>query len=353
MVDGAEEVRAWGLDPREEDGLFGTRSIDIKRGRDVLKTATFSRFGDPETGEIKKEELRLKSFARKIGSNDFDFDNPKQNWFCEDVEIEKLAAFLSGSFNVAGRYRLVDTASASATLLSLLDNGDVNAAELGEALAEHGDLKEVLSALTASSSGLNAIEAAVIARRRGVITFLKQLAVQPESNETVMQKALEGHTWIFGGQYVGIAHRRSLVMLDEYDIPLVESSGALHIIELKGPNVRDLIKRHRSHLIVGNEVHSAVGQLMNYIKQLDQSGSAMEQIFRNEHGVEYDMSRLCGTVVIGHSHHVPNHAKKIVDQTIRTFNSHLSRVQVLTYEDLLDRAEMNLRFEEESLERLG
>ncbi|MFE6156152.1 Shedu anti-phage system protein SduA domain-containing protein [Streptomyces sp. NPDC057889] len=344
-----EEVRAWGLEPREEDGLFGTRHVEIKNGPRVYKRASISVYGSPTSGEIKKEELRLESFSRKVGSNEFDFESPKDRWFCENGEIERLAAFLAGTFSAAGRYRLVDAASASTTMLSLLDSGDLDPGALGKALAEHEDLAAVVAALTASSSGLNAVEVAAIARRRGTLADLKRLAVDPTTTETDMQAALEGHTWIFGGQYVGIAHRRNLAMLDEYDIPLVEGNGALHIVELKGPKIKDLVKRHRNHLIVGGEVHQAVGQLMNYLKQLDQQGAAMEQAFRNEHGVEYDMSRLCGTVVIGHSRHVRDHAKKSIDQAIRTFNSHLTRVQVVTYEDLLDRAEMALRFEEESL----
>ncbi|WP_327680208.1 Shedu anti-phage system protein SduA domain-containing protein [Streptomyces sp. NBC_00467] len=324
--------------------------MTIKNGPRVFKRASISVYGSPTSGEIRKEELRLESFARKAGTNDFDFENPKDRWFCENGEIEKLAAFLAGAFSTAGRYRLVDAASASATMLSLLDSGDLDPGSLGRALAEHEDLAAVVSALTASASGLNAVEAAVIARRRATIVELKSLCVDPATTETDMQHALDGHTWIFGGQYIGIAHRRNLTMLDEYDIPLVEASGALHVIELKGPKIKDLVKKYRSHSIVGNEVHQAVGQLMNYLKQLDQQGAAMEQAFRNEHGVEYDMSRLCGTVVIGHSRHVPEFTRKQIDQVIRTFNSHLTRVQVLTYEDLLDRAELALRFEESAFE---
>ncbi|MER7051969.1 Shedu anti-phage system protein SduA domain-containing protein [Streptomyces sp. NPDC000351] len=345
-----DEVNAWVLPAREEEGQFGARSVAIKNGQRVYKQATISVFGSPSSGEIKKEELRLESFERKSGSNEFDFENPKSRWHCENEEIERLASFLAGTFNTAGRYRLIDAASASATILSLLDSGDLDPGALGETLAGHADLASVVTALTASASGLNAVEAAVIARRRGVLANLKLKANEPKTTERDMQSALEGHTWIFGGQYIGIAHRRNLTMLDEYDIPLVEANGALHIVELKGPNIKDLIKRHRSHQIVGNDVHLAVGQLINYLKQLDQQGAAMEQAFRNEHGVEYDMSRLCGTVVIGHSRHVPDFTRKQIDQTIRTFNSHLSRVQVLTYEDLLDRAEMALRFEEDSLD---
>ena len=38
---------------------------------------------------------------------------------------------------------------------------------------------------------------------------------------------------------------------------------------------------------------------------------------------------------------------------MRTYNSHLSRVEVITYDDLLDTAERALRFEEEYLSDIG
>ncbi|WP_157734297.1 hypothetical protein [Frankia sp. AvcI1] len=37
-----------------------------------------------------------------------------------------------------------------------------------------------------------------------------------------------------------------------------------------------------------------------------------------------------------------------IDQTLRTYNSHLSRIQVVTYAELLDAAERALKFEAEA-----
>ncbi|MCX4725985.1 Shedu anti-phage system protein SduA domain-containing protein [Streptomyces sp. NBC_01306] len=291
-------------------------------------------------------QLQLATYPKKLGDNGYDFENPTQKWRCENSEIERLVAFLSDDVRATGRYRIVDAASASTAMLTLLENGDVDPAALGAALSEHRDLSAVIAALTATTAGLSAAEAAVIARRRAVLNELKTLAVREGVTETDMQKAMERHHWLFGGQYVGVAHRQSLTMLDRHDIPLVGANGSLHIVELKGSNIESLVKKYRSHHIVGSEVHEATSQVMNYLKHLDQQGASMEQTFRNNHGVEYDTSRLCGTVVMGHSRFVPGVGRKIIDQTLRTFNSHLSRVEVMTYEDVLDRAEMALRFEE-------
>lgn len=75
--------------------------------------------------------------------------------------------------------------------------------------------------------------------------------------------------WIFGGQYTGVLNRRDCIPLDEHDIPLVCADRSIHVVELKRPGHK-LVKAHRNHLIVSNEVHEAVAQCMNYLRGLDE-----------------------------------------------------------------------------------
>ncbi|MEU8419388.1 Shedu anti-phage system protein SduA domain-containing protein [Micromonospora sp. NPDC048835] len=217
----------------------------------------------------------------------------------------------------------------------------------GMMLAQRDDVDEVLSGLTSTPEGLSAAEAAIIRHRRAVVAELRVLALDPEANETKMQAAIGDRYWLFGGQYVGIA-RRTLVPLDQYDIPLISADGSLHIVELKGPESR-LVRSHRNHLIVANEVHEAVSQCLNYLRSLDETGATLQTLQRNELGVEYDYRRGRGTVLIGHPDRVavPGVTRGQIDQTIRSYNAHLSRIQILTYADLLDSAERALRFEAE------
>ncbi|AVH97270.1 DUF4263 domain-containing protein [Streptomyces sp. WAC00288] len=339
----------WGLDAEEGTGRFGTRNAEIKNGPRVYKKVTYSIFGDPATGEIKNESLRFSSHERKVGSTEFDFDNVKDSWFCENGEIEKLMAFLSNDVRKQGRYRVIDTASAASSLLGLIERGDIGLDGFASLLATHGDLSQVVDALTSTAAGLSAVETAVVAERRRVVQTLRDLSDHPNATETDMQRAMEGHHWLFGGRYVGIAERRNLTMLDSHDIPLLGADGTLHIVELKGPSIPALVKNHRNHWIVGKEVHEAVGQVMNYLRALDQQGPAMEWTFANSLGDSYDMCRVRGTVVLGNSKKIPGIDKKIVDRTLRTYNSHLSRVEVLTHDDLLDAADRALRFESDTL----
>jgi hypothetical protein len=219
----------------------------------------------------------------------------------------------------------------------LRENSAVDAVEFGRKLAERDDLGKVVLGIT---------EAAVIEHRRQLVAQLRELALAEDVTETKMHNALGANDWVFGGQYVGIAARRTLMPLDQHDIPLVCADRSLHIVELKRPDSK-IVRKHRNHLIVADEVHEAASQCMNYLRSLDDMGATLQTVHRNELGLDYDYRRARGTVVIGHQDRArpAGVTREQVDQTIRSYNAHLSRVQVLTYDDLLDSAERALNFE--------
>jgi hypothetical protein len=106
-------------------------------------------------------------------------------------------------------------------------------------------------------------------------------------------------------------------------------------------------------------VHEAVSQAMNYLRALDELGPGLEKTYRNELGQSYDMRRVFATVVIGHPAHVDSVAESgipseaTVDQTLRSYNAHLSRVEVMTFKSLLDAAARALKFEQTARDRAG
>jgi Domain of unknown function (DUF4263) len=144
--------------------------------------------------------------------------------------------------------------------------------------------------------------------------------------------------------------------LDQHDIPLLGADGTLHIVELKGPNIPRLVRQYRNHWIVGNEINEAVGQAMSYVRAFDELGTSHAKYYENELGQNYDMRRVFATVVIGHPNHASEVGKggravdeRIIQHAIRTYNAHLSRIEVMTYKDLADAAERALAFENESV----
>ena len=136
--------------------------------------------------------------------------------------------------------------------------------------------------------------------------------------------------------------------LDQHDIPLVCADGSLEIVELKGPE-SSVVKRYRNHLIVSCEVHEAVSQCISYLRTIDEMGAGLRTTHRNEIGQDYDYRRARGVVVIGHPDRIKldGVSRENVDQAVRSYNAHLSRVRVVTYADLLESAERALGFEGE------
>jgi hypothetical protein len=248
---------------------------------------------------------------------------------------------------------------AAASVLEYFDRLGLSGEGVGAALSNRHDIASIFTFAAASSAaGLSAAEAAVIAQRRNLIAELKQMIADPATTETDLHRKIKGNYWIFGGRYTGVA-RGSIMPMDKYDIPLFCADGSLHIVELKGSYISDLVVRHRQHLIPGQKVHEAALQAANYIRQLDEGGAAMETLYRKS-GLDYDLRRGRATVVIGNQDfvHIPadpvrqlgSVTRAMVDQTIRTYNSLINRVEVLTWADLLDAADRSLRFESEIAE---
>ncbi|WP_206794312.1 Shedu anti-phage system protein SduA domain-containing protein [Amycolatopsis sp. MtRt-6] len=328
------------------------RGAILKDGRDVKKTVELTHYGSRDSGEIRKRELRFTSFDVRV-SGDATQEagaNTKNSWHCENDEIDRLLAFLCNDTSRTGRYQLVDADSPGAALLDLLAKGKVSPNAIAEALARHAYIGEIVKLLADSDAGISAAGAAVLERRRKMVASLRRLTDDANCTELAIQKLIGDAYWIFGGNYVGVAQRRALTMLDQTDIPLLRADGTLHIVELKRPSISRLVVHHRNHWIAGPDVHEATAQAMNYLRALDEQGITVSGVLRNELGQEYDMSRVFATVVIGHSgHDSPSEAPaNVVARTLRQYNAGINRVEVITYDQLVENAERSLAFERDA-----
>ncbi|WP_243877973.1 Shedu anti-phage system protein SduA domain-containing protein [Streptomyces sp. SUK 48] len=197
---------------------------------------------------------------------------------------------------------------------------------------------QALALLAADQDGRLILRAAELQRRTAGLRELRAVVDDPTATEADLQRALQGNHWIFGGRYVGEAARRRLVPGDEVDIPLIRADGALHIVELKRAMglKRPLIRRHRNAWVPADAVHEAVGQAVNYLVGLDENRARI----REEFGIE--TRRAGALVLLGHPALHADVPEEEVGETLRTFNAHVTRVEVLTYKELLDNAERSL-----------
>lgn len=332
-------------------GHLGYKGATLKDGPEAFKTVALSQWGNTDTGEIRNQSLRFSTYNSLGPGNGYDFENPKTQWYCENGEIERLIAFLHSEVSEAGRYRIIDAEDPASAIIEALQGDNIDLTKITTALSQGGALGELLPLLLSDRVAQILVEQAAIQRRRELVQSLQELAAQPGTTETQMQEAMGVAYWLFGGRYTGVMKRNTMPM-DQHDFLLSNADGSVHVIELKGPCIPALVKKWRSHWIVGTDVHEAVSQAMNYLRGLDELGAAMATTYRNEHGIDYDMRRNFATVVIGHPDHVSDNSadEKVVSQTIRSYNAHLSRVEVVTYKSLFDAAERMLAFAETSLD---
>jgi len=341
-----DAFKVWTGGQPKSPNHMGLVGATIKLGPKVCKTVSVAKFGDRTTGEVKKRVLRLSKYDRQAGGG-FDFDNPVAACSVENEEIERLLALLNEDIDHAGRYRVVDAKSPAGDLLSLVKDRPEDLHVVIEALSTHAAPEVIGAALARSKGGLSSAETAVILHRRNLLEGAAAAAADLGVTETDMQRLIGNAWWIFGGRYTGIVPRRQLLQLDEHDIPLVCADRSLHIVELKGPVIPSLIKRHRNHWIVSSEVHEATMQATNYVRTADELGASAERNLREELGIEVDLRRVFATVVIGHREHLvaENLPEEQFDVALRTYNAALNRVQVITYDQLFDAASRSLVFE--------
>ncbi|MET8975208.1 Shedu anti-phage system protein SduA domain-containing protein [Streptomyces sp. NPDC004539] len=251
------------------------------------------------------------------------------------------AAFLQAPEDQPGRYVIPrGRAEIALWMERLLRSDRIEIEHPEEAARRIAVSPEALAVLAADKEGRLVLQAAELQRRTASLRTLRLVIEDRTAKEADLQRALGGNHWIFGGRYVGEAAHRRLVPGDEMDIPLIRADGALHVVELKrSMSLKEpLVKRHRSAWVPAAPVHDAVGQAINYLVGLDEH----RQRIHEEFGIE--TRRASAMVLVGHPGLHPDVPEEEINEALRTFNTHLARVEVLTYKDLLDSAERSLKW---------
>jgi antiviral defense system Shedu protein SduA len=192
---------------------------------------------------------------------------------------------------------------------------------------------------TAQASAEEIADVVLLRARRRALRELGTVVLNRHSSERDLQRALERNLWIFGGTL--LADRlgpRRISRGIELDLTLLRPDGTVHVVELKRAAV-PLLTHQRGRWVPTNEVHRAVAQAMNYLVVLDEDRPRLAEL-----GI--DVRRASAAVIIGHPHFEEEAHENEVDAALRVYNSHLSRVEVVTYKQVVDRADRVLRLAE-------
>ncbi len=252
--------------------------------------------------------------------------------------LSEDARFLDAPEDRPGRYRLLRGRAERAVWLERVLQERVDVEDAAEAAHRIVSTPEAIALLAADTEGQMVLRATELHRRSTGLAALRKVVEDPTASELELQRALEGQHWIFGGRFVGEAAHRRLVPGDEVDIPLIRGDGALHVVELKraASLAGNLVKKYRGSWVPTAEVHNAVGQAVNYLVNLDENRHRI----RKELGIE--TRRASAVVLIGHPSVQPSVPEQSINEALRTLNTHVNRVEVLTYKELIDNAERSL-----------
>jgi hypothetical protein len=180
------------------------------------------------------------------------------------------------------------------------------------------------------------------ARYSNALVELKRLVADSE-NERDFQRHLEEHPWMFGSEYSERLARRNWTRGSDADHMVRRTSdGALELIEIKVPlNGRDLFIYDPSHDCYhpSSPLSKVVGQVMHYLEKLDQDCLRIAAIDGE------DVNKIRAKIIIGRD------SDNWPQKTLRNLNAHLHRIEIITYDQLINIAERVLCLMRKTIEK--
>jgi Domain of unknown function (DUF4263) len=309
----------------------GHRAV-IKAGPEHYKAAVVLNFANATTGEVTHRELRLNSYPHERGRINFQEENRLARWACRDGEINRLRMFLNmfEGIDTVGTHRVVPANMAAAfdEFVQKLGAADLQTSQLLDlicALAEHASEIKELPEL-GETDKLRMVAAAIrVVHRTKALERLAQL-INGDAVEAAFQKLLDQNWWMLGSQYIEHIPRRDWTTGETIDIMLRTADNYFEIIELKRSSP-ELFRQDHGKWIVSGEVNTAVNQAAHYIAEIERIRPAIFQKY------EVDLYKLKAKVLLGFVDDDDDKGDKC--EALRMYNSHLHRIEVITYDQLI------------------
>jgi len=310
----------------------------VKAGPRAYKLASVLEFRDPDTGQVSKRTLTLNTFTFRVtGGIDFAGDKRVGHWSCDDNEIRRLRAFLEAVDDIEGTGRHTVVRSDHALLfqdfISRLGDADLSTPQLMDlivGLSEHSqDLRQLPE--LGETNRLRMVAAAIrVAHRSNALAKLQTL-IDEAAVEEEFQRLLDQNWWMLGSHYVERIDRRKWTNEETLDIMLRSADSYFDIIELKRSNA-SLFKQDHDKWVVTAEVSDAINQAAHYISEIERERAVLFQRYK------VDLYKLKAKVLIGcvFDDDEDVEAKRAA---LRMLNSHLHRIEVITYDELVRIAE--------------
>lgn len=160
--------------------------------------------------------------------------------------------------------------------------------------------------------------------------------IQETIGDNSWQKWIYENNWLFGVNYKEPIEKTKVNIrgiMPDYLFPTID--GFADILEIKLPDDEVIIegKSHHGAWKWTPKANEAIGQVVNYIGEIDRSRLEIEKNIKEKYVHEISLLKPRGYILIGDSFLWSNKKK----EGLRKMNHALHGIEVLTYKDLLDR----------------
>ena len=317
----------------------------LKEGPRAFKIASLMEIINPKTKEFHHYSLKIDHI-----------DKTKAGWFYkpersvrlegkEPDEIEVLVKFLSAAYTdefgkASGEMHLVssnDYAKLENLVAAIPNISDADKIHLVGTLISQ--LDENSSSTTSfvkafEESGSDTIQHIATASRlieySKSLDKLRELVGDPNAVEKDFQKHLEINAWMFGSEYSELLPRKTWASDDRLDYMLRKTvDDYLEIVEIKTAFEDALFLRDSSHdsYYPSSRLSPVIGQVTRYIEEVERNRDSI--LVTDDVG----SLKIRARVIVGRDGSAEHQA------ALRSFNTHLHRIEIITYDQLIKIAE--------------
>lgn len=172
------------------------------------------------------------------------------------------------------------------------------------------------------------------------ITEFKERLIKgyPETKgKNPWQSWIYNNSWIFGYQYTNPISKQKVGFdqIPDYLFPTI--NGFLDILEIKTPNKNVIVKdkNHKGSYYWSTDASEAIGQVINYLSSIELNKYQIEEQIENEYNLNVISIKPRAFILIGRS---DKFTKKELE-AFRKLNSALHEIEVITYDQLLERGQ--------------
>ncbi len=336
-----EDVKVRIRDSITNPNVGRIEQVELKSGPRAFRIATLMEILDPIENTIHHYSLKIDSIDKKKAGW---FYKPEKSVRIEGNkpdEIDRLFKFLQA--HLSGQLSETDTElhiinsadyESLQNLLTHIPNlaspDKMELLKLIIPLVEDTEnyVQELIEVFSSSSSTtvLNIAKSAKYVEYKRVYDEFATLIKTGNSKEQDFQDILNANPWIFGSEYSEVLDRRTWTRDDNLDFMLRRTiDNYLEIVEIKTPFSNPLFVYDTSHdsYYPSSKLSAVMGQVVRYITEIERNRDA---ILSKD---KCDTLKIRARIIVGRD------GNPQLQEALHNFNSHLYRIEIITFDQLL------------------